>query len=140
MADHPLSVQEILRQSKVIAVVGLSRHAYKDSHRVPAYMQRVGFRVIPIHPEADSILGEQAYPSLSALPGSLAAEVDVVNVFRPPAELPGIVDQALEHLPNLKAIWAQKGIAHHGAAETARASGVSMIQDRCMLVEHLTSG
>ncbi|NIN69593.1 MAG: CoA-binding protein, partial [Anaerolineae bacterium] len=72
-------------------------------------MQRVGFRVIPIHPEADSILGEQAYPSLSALPGSLAAEVDVVNVFRPPAELPGIVDQALEHLPNLKAIWAQKG-------------------------------
>ncbi len=139
MTPNNLNTQDVLREGKVIAVVGLSTQEYKDSHRVPAYMQRAGYRIIPINPRADHILGEQAYVSIRELPDDLAAEVEIVNIFRPSAEVAGIVQQALDRLPNLIAIWAQKGIFDDEAAERARAAGVTMIQDRCMLIEHMLS-
>lgn len=130
-------IAELLRTARTIAVVGLSRHAWKDSHRVAAYLQRQGYRIVPIHPQAESLLGERVYPSLLDLPPDLAAEVDIVDVFRPSEEVPAIVDQALAALPNLKALWLQLGIRHEAAAARARQAGVTVVQDRCLLVEHM---
>lgn len=129
--------QEVLAQADTIAVVGLSRDPKKDSRIVAAHMQRIGYRIVPVHPKAESILDETAYPSLSALPEDLAAEVDVVNVFRPADEVPGIVDEALDNLPNLQAVWTQKGIEHDEAAERAREAGLTVVQDRCIRTQHL---
>lgn len=131
--------QELLEGAETVAVVGLSRDMSKDSHIVAAHMQRNGYRIIPIHPAAEEILGETAYPSLADLPEDLAAEVDLVNVFRPPEEIPGIVDEALEHLPNLQGVWTQKGLVHEEAARRVEKAGLASVQDRCLRTQHLYS-
>ena len=136
MDSTKMGIPQILEEVSVIAVVGLSTQPYKEAHRVPAYMQAQGYRVIPVNPHADEILGEEVYRSLGDIPEPLAEKIDMVNIFRPSDEVAGVVDQALEHLPNLKAIWAQLGIYDAGAGEIAEAAGLTMIQNRCILVEH----
>lgn len=137
MSTENGTIRKLLTESDVILVVGLSTVFRKDSRIVAAHMQREGYRIIPVHPNAEELLGEVVYPSISALSTDLAAEVDIVNVFRPADEVPDIVEEALEYLPNLKAIWTQKGIVHDGAAEHVRDAGIEIIQDRCIRTQQL---
>jgi predicted CoA-binding protein len=118
-------IKKILSKSKTIAVVGLSREPDKDSYRVAAYLKKQGFRIVPVNPFADEILGEKT--------------LDVVDVFRPGKDVPAIVEQAVK----LKAIhgrprvvWMQLGIVNAQAAETAKKAGLTVVMDKCMMVEH----
>lgn len=122
--------RDILRTSKTIAVVGLSTDSTKDSHSVAAYLQSQGYRIIPVNPGASQILGERCYPDLLSIP----LPVDVVNVFRPSAEVPAIVDQAIAI--GAKAIWMQVGIVHPDAAEAARRAGLKVVMDACIRTAH----
>lgn len=123
-------VQKILKQYKTIAVVGLSTDPEKAAHYVPKYLKEQGYTIIPVHPKATEILGEKAYPSLDAVP----VPIDVVNVFRPPSELPAVVDAAIR--VKARAVWSQEGIVHNESADRARAAGLEVIMGRCMLKEH----
>ena len=127
-------IGEILRRYQTVAVVGLSRDAAKDAHQVPRFVQAQGYRIVPVNPHADEILGEKAYPRLRAIP----FPIDIVDVFRPPGEVPGIVEDALE--TEAKVIWMQSGIRHEEAAEAARRAGLSVIQDRCIRTELILRG
>ncbi|WP_318569880.1 CoA-binding protein [Salinigranum marinum] len=118
-----------------IAIVGCSRTAGKAAHEIPRYLQRHGYRIVPVNPMADEILGETAYDSLAAVPN----EVELVNVFRPSREVSGVVDRVLdrnESRDDAEAIWLQLGIRDDDAAVRAEAGGLDIVQDRCMKVEH----
>ena len=125
-------IQKILKTAKTIAVVGLSTDPEKAAHHVPAYLQQQGYTIIPVHPTASEILGEKAYASLDDIPDEIT--IDVVNVFRPAAELPGVVDAAIRN--HARAVWAQEGIVNNDAADTARAAGLDVVMGKCMLKEH----
>ena len=114
-----------------VAVVGASTSYEKAAHIVPAYLQRHGYELRPVNPTATEIFGERAYDSLS----DVAEPIDVVEIFRPSEEVPGIVEEALDR-GDVKAIWMQPGIRNDEAARTAEAAGVDVVQDRCMKVEH----
>jgi uncharacterized protein len=115
---------------RTIAVIGLSEVAAKPSHYVSAYMQQHGYRIYPINPSIQSVLGEKSYASLSELP----IKPDIVDVFRLPRFIPAIVDEMLQlGLPNL---WVQQGIIHREAAARAEAGGIHVVMDRCIMVEH----
>ena len=132
-------IKEILTKYKVVAVVGLSRDADKPSHEVASYLQRHGYRIVPVNPFADKILGEKSYPSLLDLPTELQEAVKVVDVFRRSEDVPPVVEQAIQlkkqHGKPL-AVWMQKGIVNEEAAEKARQAGLTVVMDRCMMVEH----
>lgn len=125
------AVLQILRQSKTIAVVGLSPDPERPSHQVAAYLQAQGYRVIPVNPQAERILGERSYPDLASLP----ERVDVVDIFRRPEHVPAIVEAAIAR--GIPAIWMQLGIVHEEAARRARAAGLLVVMDRCMQQEHM---
>ena len=117
-------------QPRTIAVIGLADDPNKPSNYVPAYMQKQGYRILPINPTVDTVLGEKSYASLADLP----VKPDVVNVFRLPKFIPAIVDQMLEL--GLKNIWVQQGIINKEAATRAEAGGIHVVMDRCIMVEH----
>jgi len=123
-------ISEILKNSKVIAVVGLSPKPERPSHGVSAYMQAQGYRIIPVNPGHDRILGEKAYKSLREVPGA----VDIVNIFREPAAVPAIVEEAIEK--KARAVWMQEGIVHNEAAQKARAAGLAVVMNKCIYKEH----
>jgi predicted CoA-binding protein len=120
----------LLERSRRIAVVGLSPKAHRDSNRVAAYMQRAGYEIVPVYPRHDEILGARVYRSLQEVPG----EIDLVDVFRRSEALPEVVDDALA--AGVRALWFQLGCVHEPAAERARAAGVSVVMDRCLMVDH----
>jgi hypothetical protein len=126
----PDGLREILGYDRV-AVVGASTDYDKAAHIVPAYLQRHGYDLTPVNPNADEVLGVRAYDSLDEVPGP----VDVVQVFRPAEEVPAIVQEALER-DDVRAVWLQQGIRHDGAAREAEAAGLAFVQARCMKVEH----
>ena len=129
----------VLREARVIAVVGASRNPAKDAHSVPAYLKERGYRIVPVNPTADEILGEKAYPSLLDLPDDIVRELDVVNVFRPPEEADSIVDQVAElrrRHGRPWAIWFQLGTSTRSAVEKARSMGLIVVDNKCMRVEH----
>ena len=126
-------IRELLKSAKTIAVVGFSTNPEKDAHQVPKKLMELGYRVIPVNPFAEEILGERCYPSLLDIPKDV--KVDIVNVFRPPEEVPEIVEQAIKI--GAKAVWLQLGIAHEEAAKRAREAGLKVIQNRCIKMEHL---
>ena len=128
------NTERILREFRSIAVVGLSRDPSKAAHAIPARMQRAGFRVIPVNPFVDSVLGEKAYKSLAEVP----EPVEVVLVFRPSAEAAGIAQQAVAI--GAKALWLQQGIFSDEARHTAEAAGLLYVEDRCMGVERAVHG
>jgi predicted CoA-binding protein len=136
-ADERAQIRWILKECKTIAVVGLSSSPYKDSYIVAHHLHRQGYDLVPINPKADAILGRPVFPSLSALPIADAVRVQLVLIFRPSDEVPQIVDAALAHLPNLKAIWMQKGIVNEPAAAQARDEGLIVVSDRCIRTQHL---
>lgn len=115
--------------AKTIAVIGLSEDASKPSHYVSAFMQAQGAKLLPINPAIDSVLGEKAYPSLTALP----EKPDVVNVFRLPRFIPEIVDEMIAL--GLNKLWVQQGIVNLEAAAKAEAAGIQVVMDRCIMVE-----
>lgn len=124
-------MSEILRTSHTIAVVGLSSRVMRPSYGVSEYMQRHGYRIIPVNPRETNVLGEPAYPDLYAVPD----KIDIVNIFRAPEFVPPIVEAAIKI--NAKAIWMQEGVVHNEAAEAAKAAGLFVVMDRCILKEHL---
>ena len=121
----------LLDRVKTVAVVGLSPQPARPSFRVAQAMQRYGYRIIPVRPLVDEVLGEQAYASLADIP----FPVDLVDVFRAADHLPAIVEQCLAlHLPS---IWIQEGIAHQDAAQLAQAGGMTVVMDRCILRDYM---
>ncbi len=123
-------IKSILRESKTIAVVGLSPNAERDSHRVARYLQGQGYRIIPVNPNADEILGERSYPNLTSVP----EPIDVVDIFRRSEAVPEIVEEAIK--VGAKAVWMQEGVLHEEAAARARQAGLRVVMDRCMMKEH----
>ena len=130
MATNDADMIEMLREGKTIAVVGLSSKRLRPSHGVSAYMQDHGYRIIPVNPAETEVLGEKAYATLSEVP----VPVDIVNVFRQPEFVPEIVDEALRL--GVKYLWLQEDVVHEAAAAKARAAGVKVVMDRCILKEH----
>lgn len=127
--NEPEVIREMLA-ARTIAVVGLSDNPDKPSNYVPAYMQQHGYRIVPVNPQVESVLGERAYASLADLP----EKPDVVNVFRLPTFIPAIVDQMLEL--GFKNLWVQQGILNKEAAAAAEAGGIRVVMDRCIMIEH----
>lgn len=125
-------VDFILDHCRTVAVVGLSPKAHRDSYRVAQYMQSHDWRIVPINPNASSILGETAYPSLEE--AARHHRIDLVNVFRNSGDVPPVVTDAIA--VGAKAIWLQMGITHASAADQARAAGLRVVQDQCLMVEH----
>lgn len=123
-------IATLLRESKTIAVVGLSSNPLRPSHEVASYLQAVGYTIVPVNPNETEVLGQKAYPRLEDVP----VPVDIVDVFRRPAEAPRVADSAVAI--QAKAVWLQLGIAHACAAERARAGGLIVVEDACMLIEH----
>ena len=124
------SIADLLRSAHTIAVVGLSNKRWRPSYGVSEYMQRAGYRIIPVNPALSEALGEKCYPDLGAVP----EVIDIVNIFRRSEFVPGIVDSAIR--VGAKAVWMQEGVMHEAAAERARAAGLTVVMDRCLLKEH----
>jgi hypothetical protein len=130
MPNYPDRITELLQQAKTIAVVGLSDNPMRISYDVSEYMQRQGYRIIPVNPLIASALGEKSYPALSDVPG----KIDIVNVFRRSVFVPEIVDEVIRL--KLAALWLQEGVVDEAAAEKARQAGIFVVMDRCILKEH----
>ena len=126
----PLTIQRVLHAAKTIAIVGLSGNELRASHFVGFYLQRHGYRVIPVNPRETEVLGEKSYASLLDVP----VAVDIVNVFRAPDALPAIARQAVEI--HAGALWCQFGVINEEGARIAEEGGVAVIMDRCLKVEH----
>jgi predicted CoA-binding protein len=125
-------IKEILEKSKIIAVVGASRTEGKPAHFVPAYLKSKGYKIIPINPFADEILGEKAYKSLLDIPPDI--KIDVVDVFRPSEEVTKVVEEAIKR--GVKIVWLQSGIYNKEAVELAKKNNIEIIWDRCMMETH----
>ncbi|MGH3629292.1 MAG: CoA-binding protein [Sciscionella sp.] len=130
----PDLAERALAAADTIVVVGLSTHEHKEAHAIPAAMQAAGYRMIPVHPSAAEILGERAYRSLD----DVTESVDIVNVFRPAAEAPGIARQAVRI--GAKALWLQQGIVSEEARSIAEQAGLDYVEDRCMGVVRAVAG
>ena len=128
--QKPELIQKLLRDSKTIAVVGLSTDKTKASNMVANYLQDSGYRVVPVHPTAKEILGEQAYPTIDAIPFA----VDIVDIFRPSNEVNEIVRQAAAN--GAKAVWMQLRIVNLEAANEAARQGMAVVVDKCIKMEH----
>ncbi len=124
-------IEKIFDEVKTIAVVGLSPNETKDSHKVAKYLQSVGYKIIPIYPKEEKILGEKVYRSLL----EVEEKIDMVDVFRKPAAVDMIVD-AIEKRKDVKVLWLQKGIVNNKAAKRAKEMGLKVIQNRCSMVDH----
>ena len=122
-------ITELLTRAKTIAVVGLSDNPLRASYGVSAYMQDQGYRIIPVNPQIDACLGEKAYASLLDVPD----KIDIVNIFRRPEFVEEIVEQAIQL--KVPAIWMQEDVIHEKAAAKARAAGIFVVMDRCILQE-----
>jgi predicted CoA-binding protein len=123
-------IDAILRSCRTIAVVGLSGRRFRPSYGVAEYMQKAGYRIIPVNPHESQILGEKCYPDLESIPDS----VEIVNIFRRPEFVPQIVEAAIRK--DAKAVWMQEGVVHEEAARRAESAGLAVIMDRCILKDH----
>jgi len=124
-------IRKILKDSKTIAVVGLSLKAHRPSHQVACYLMEAGYTIIPVNPGQDSILGLTCYPNLLAIP----TQVDMVDIFRRPEAVLPIVEDAIAI--GVKYIWMQEGIVNEEAAAKAEAAGRAVIMDRCTKIDHM---
>lgn len=125
-------IAEILRESRTVAVVGLSDKPERPSYDVAGYLAAHGYVIIPVNPMIKEWKGIKAYPSLSDIPKGV--KVDVVDIFRKSEDVPPVVDEAIKI--RAKAVWMQLGIVNEAAAEKARKAGLSVVMDRCMKIEH----
>jgi predicted CoA-binding protein len=125
----------LLGETRSIAVIGIKTRQEEDAYRVPLYMQRRGYRIIPVNPKEEEVLGETAYPNLAAIPDS-EQPIDLINLFRAAEHLPGHVDEILALSERPRAVWMQLGIQHGTSAKRLREAGIRVVQDRCIMVEH----
>ena len=123
-------IRDILTSAKTIAVVGLSDNPERESYAIAKEMQKRGYKIVPVNPNVTEVLGEQAYPSVTAIPHP----VDVVNIFRRSEALPQVVQEAVQ--TSAPVIWAQQGIYNEEAAKIAKSAGKTMVMDRCIMVMH----
>ena len=124
------SIYKVLERAKTIAVVGLSDDPMRPSHGVSAYMQSQGYKIIPVNPQIEETLGEKSYPSLLDIP----EKIDLVDVFRRPEFVDEIVEQAIQL--KIPALWLQEDVIHEAVAAKARAAGIFVVMDLCILKEH----
>ena len=123
-------ITNLLQNSKTIAVVGISDNPMRPSYGVSEYMQQHGYRIIPVNPQIGEVLGEKCYATLSEIPD----KIDILNVFRRPEFVPAIVEEAIRL--KTPAIWMQEDVVHEEAAAKARAAGIFVVMDKCILKEH----
>lgn len=123
-------IDRLLAETRTIAVVGLSSSPERAGYYVPAYLQQAGYRIIPVNPSLDTALGEKAYPNLAAVPEA----IDLVLLFRRSEDVPPHVQEAIA--AGAGAVWMQSGIINEDAAAVARAAGLDVVMNRCMMVEH----
>lgn len=128
--DDINALRRILKDCRVIAVVGLSANWHRPSHFAAKYMQEHGYRVIPVNPQYQEVLGEKCYASLRDIPG----KVDMVDVFRKTADVLPIAEDAVAI--GARVLWQQLGVRNHAAADLARAGGLEAVMDRCVKIEH----
>jgi predicted CoA-binding protein len=128
--EDPATIQAILQRARTVAVVGLSPNELRPSHFVAYYLRRHGYRIVPVNPREDEILGERSYASLTEVPG----HVDVVDVFRVPEAVPEIAEEAVA--VSAGALWLQFGVISPEGAGIAERGGLDVVMDRCMKVEH----
>lgn len=128
--NEPETIESILRICRTIAVVGLSSDQFRPSYGVAAYMQRAGYRVIPVNPNESEVLGERSYVTIAEVPG----EIDLVDVFRRSDAAGAVVDEAIAI--GAKAVWLQEGVIDHDAAKRAEDAGLLVVMDRCWLKDH----
>ena len=126
--DENLST--LLKTAKTIAVVGVSHKEHRDSHKVAKYIKENGYKMIPVNPKYQEVLGETCYPDLKSVP----EKIDIVDIFRNIEAIPPIVDEAIE--VGAGAVWMQLGLAHEEAAEKARGAGLSVVMCKCLKIEH----
>jgi predicted CoA-binding protein len=131
-AEQDIVQRQILKNCRTVAVVGLSPKPHRASFDVSRYMQAQGWRIIPINPNAQEILGERSYPNLTE--AAKVEHIELVNVFRNSEDVPPVVEEAIAI--GAQAIWLQLGIVHKAAAAKARAAGLNVVQNRCLMVEH----
>jgi len=128
-------ITDLLRDARTIAVIGLTGNELRPSHGVSSYMQQQGYRIIPVNPKGEEVLGEKGYKSLRDIP----EKVDIVDVFRRSDAVPGIVDEVIAFGSNgngMPALWLQETVVHEEAAERARNAGIMVVMDHCILKEH----
>ncbi|PYS02281.1 MAG: CoA-binding protein [Acidobacteria bacterium] len=126
-----MSVKEILERYRTIAVVGLSSHPWRASYSVSRYMQNAGYRIIPVNPLETEVLSEKAYPTLDEVPEPF----EIVDIFRRPEYVPDIVEAAIRR--GARVVWMQLGVVNEAAAARARAAGLEVVMDRCILQDHM---
>ena len=139
MFDNPAksAIEALLRRARTIAILGLSESEEKPSYRVARNLQKFGYRIVPVNPTASQILGERAWPDLeSALKG--AGPVDIVDVFRRPEHVAGIVEEAIRL--EVPALWLQEGVVDETSATKAQAAGIFTVMDRCIYKERAALG
>ncbi len=124
-------IKEIFETVKTIAVLGLSPDESKASHRVAKYLQEAGYKIVPVYPKEETILGEKVYRSLAEIP----FEVDMVDIFRKPAAFDAVADACIAR-GDVKVFWGQVGLVNNAAAEKARAAGMKVVQNQCAMVDH----
>jgi uncharacterized protein len=123
-------ITDLLRESKTIAVVGLSSNPLRPSHEVASYLQGAGYQIIPVNPNESVVLGQKSYARLEDIP----IPIDIVDVFRRPENVPAVTDSAIAI--HAKCLWLQQGITHAQAAAKAQGAGLLVIQDACLFIEH----
>jgi len=124
------TIETILKKYNTIAVVGLSANFWRPSHKVADYMHEHGYKIIPVNPNHQTLMGVPCYPDILSIPET----VEIVNIFRRSNAVPAIVDQAIEI--NARVIWMQLGVSHPEATEKATKAGLTVIMDRCIKIEH----
>ena len=135
--NEPETIEAILKRTRTIAVVGLSDDISRPSYAVSKYMQSKGYRIIPVNPKIEQVLGETAYPTLDAAAQALKTQggtIDLVNIFRASVFVPEVVKDTMRL--KLPALWLQEGVCHDEAADWAQKDGIQVVMDRCLLKEH----
>lgn len=132
-------IKDLLAKSKNIAVVGLSKEPEKDSNKVSVYLQQHGYRIIPVNPFVEQVLGEESYKSLLEIPMEIQKTIDIIDIFRKAADTPLIVEQVIQlktQLGRSFVVWMQLGIINEQAAEMAKSNGLIVVMDKCLMIEH----
>ena len=130
--ESDAKLTRLLEAARTIAVVGIKDGENEDAFRVPLYMQRAGYRILPVNPKLDRVLGETCHASLT----EIDQPIDIVNLFRASEHIPGHVDEILALDPRPAAVWMQLGIHHGPSARRLRDAGIDVVQDRCIMVDH----
>ncbi len=130
------TLRRVLTDARTVAVVGLSDKPERDSNEVARYLQAQGYHIVPVNPVVREVLGEPSYPSVTAIPSSI--RVDIVDVFRRSEEVPAILDEAIaRHIP---VVWMQLGVSNEAAAEPARRTGMTVVENLCIMTQHRRLG